>query len=137
MSDIDENGNVLNTRDIAQCVRIAFINPNKNDNSMRNYDLNKPNPFVYNASDSFSDQVIKEIDSNNHAVKADSKYLSDNSVQILQVNGGQGSSDSNTGTEFIARIWLEGEDPNCVFANGGKSFAISLKFIAIDDNTNN
>lgn len=66
------------------------------------------------------------------------KNANDTYTQILDIKGSDSNPDTyKDGTPFIARIWLEGEDPNCVFANGGKSFAISLKFIAIDDNTNN
>lgn len=137
VTDIDENGNKIASRDIAQCVRIAFVNADKNNNSMNNYSVDTHNPFVYNASSSFKGDVIKELDANKHSVKIASNYLKNNSTQILHIVGGRGNSDDNTGTEFIARIWIEGEDPNCVFANGGKSFAISLKFIAIDENTSN
>ena len=122
--DLDKDGNVTENKEIAKAVRIGFINPNKDKNA-----LDKENPLVYNANDKFKGKVISSLNENKTAKKETPVYLS-NSTQMLLVPAY--SQTNQKGTPFIARIWIEGEDPNCVFANGGKSFAISLKFIAID-----
>ncbi|WP_448902479.1 hypothetical protein [Eubacterium sp.] len=122
--DLDKDGNVTENKKIAKAVRIGFINPNKDKNA-----LNTDIPLVYNANGDFNGKVISSLNENKTAIKETPVYLS-NSTQMLLVPAY--SQTNQKGTPFIARIWIEGEDPNCVFANGGKSFAISLKFIAID-----
>lgn len=131
--DLDKQGMIVageyKDRTISKAVRIAFLSVDKLKNS-----LGKDGALVYNANPDFSGEVIGSINQNGTGNKVQSTYLT-NATQMLSVPA---YSDSNTtGTPFIARIWIEGEDPNCVFANGGKSFAISLKFVAIDDNTSN
>lgn len=122
--DLDKDGNVTENKEIAKAVRIGFINPNKDKNA-----LDKENPLVYNANDKFKGKVISSLNENKTAKKETPVYLS-NSTQMLLVPAY--SQTNQKGTPFIARIWIEGEDPSCNFDNGGKSFAISLKFIAID-----
>ncbi|WP_181991178.1 hypothetical protein [Eubacterium ventriosum] len=128
--DLDEDGNVSDTQEISKAVRIAFLDTSKDKNALG--DNNKP--LVYNANPGFVGKVIGNINEDGTGNRVDSSYLTNN-TQMLQVPAY--SATQTKGAPFVARIWIEGEDPNCVFANGGKSFAISLKFIAIDDNTNN
>lgn len=122
--ELDEDGNITESKGIAKAVRIGFISTSKTKNA-----LGDAGPLVYNANKDFTGNVIAFLNQDKTAVKQKPLYLN-NATQMLLVPAY--SQANQKGTAFIARIWLEGEDPNCVFANGGKSFAISLKFIAID-----
>lgn len=135
------DGQVVEDKSISKSVRIAFLNKDKNGNSLGQDALQ--NPFVYNSDTDFpgtDGKIISELKDDGTAEKKTPVYLQDlyknannTYTQILDIKGSDSNPDTyKDGTPFIARIWIEGEDPNCVFTNGGKSFAISLKFIAID-----
>lgn len=131
--DISKSGE--NVGSISKAVRIAFINSDGTKNSLGNeIDVNFGDnkdiaPFVFNINNEFNGKVIIGLTGKD---KITPFYLN-KTVQILDIKGKSEDLDNYLdGTEFIARIWLEGEDSNCRAINGGKSFAISLKFIAID-----
>lgn len=120
---------------ISKAVRIAFISPDGKKNSLGNevnvnFGKNKEfAPFVYNINNEFTGKVITGVTGKDKV----SPYYLNKDIQILNIKGKDEDVENYLdGTEFIARIWLEGEDSNCKAINGGKSFAISLKFIAID-----
>lgn len=120
---------------ISKAVRIAFISPDGKKNSLGNevnvnFGKNKEfAPFVYNINNEFTGKVITGLTGKDKV----SPYYLNKDIQILNIKGKDEDVENYLdGTEFIARIWLEGEDSNCKAINGGKSFAISLKFIAID-----
>lgn len=136
--DIDDSEE--NAQNISKAVRIAFISPDGKKNSLGNdininFGENKEfAPFVYSINNEFTGKVITGVTGKDKV----SPYYLNKDIQILNIKGKNEDTENYLdGTEFIARIWLEGEDSNCRAINGGKSFAISLKFIAIDDNTNN
>lgn len=140
VKDIDSDGKISSEKTISNSVRIAFINPGMNKNSLGeaivegNPEQNGQ-PFVYNANktNKINEKVIAAIDNTGKATKKNPVYLQGNTTKILAIKGSRtDNSGYQDGTKFVARIWLEGEDPNCIFANGGKSFSISLKFVAVN-----
>lgn len=110
------------TNNINKIVRVAFLNPACTASSMGNAE-----PLVLAGNEStgvFNGKVIK-----NATEKIPPKYLSYTnklSKQLFTVA-------HDAVTQITVRIWIEGQDQNCVAKLGGQSFSVSLGFCAIDE----
>jgi len=125
---------VNNVSNIAKTVRVAFLNVDRNETS---FGGDNTEPLVYaNADHGNTPHVINDEDPNSEGGKLVSEYMTFNTdlnmsdKAVLNLTGADYSSGtvSYTVSEMIVRIWIEGQDSNCVAAIGGKSFSVGMGF---------
>ena len=114
---------------ITKTVRVAFLNAEGTANSVGGTE-----PLIYADEERSTDYVINDSDAN--AVRPPPVYMSFNTDQnmsdaaVLNLTAADYSSGtaSYTVSQMTVRIWIEGQDSNCVAAIGGKSFSVGMGF---------
>ena len=126
---------VNNVSNIAKTVRVAFLNVDRNETS---FGGDNTEPLVYaNADHGETPYVINDEYPNSEGGKLAPEYMlfnTDTKMSIKPVLNLTHAVYDSSGTvsytvsEMIVRIWIEGQDSNCVAAIGGKSFSVGIGF---------